>query len=52
MEILSHRNSALLKEHGGTITLGPKWAESLLGCHGYVKRRGTKAALKKKALKC
>ena len=44
--IVSHRNPGLLKEHGGSIDLGRKWAESFLYCHGYVKRKATKAARK------
>ncbi len=44
--IVSHRNPSLLKEHGGPIDLGRKWAESFLFRHGYVKRKATKAARK------
>ena len=44
--IVSNRNPGLLKEHGGSIDLGRKWAESFLFRHGYVKRKATKAAQK------
>ena len=44
--IISHQNPGLLKEHGGSIDLGRKWAESFLFRHGYVKRKATKAARK------
>ena len=40
--IVSHRNPGLLKEHGGSIDLGRKWAESFLFHHGYVKRKALK----------
>ena len=44
--IISHRNAALLKEHGGPLEIGMKWTESFLRRHGYVKRKATKAARK------
>ena len=44
--IVSHKNSGLLKEHGGPIDLGRSWAESFLRRNGYVKRKATKAARK------
>ena len=44
--IVFHRNPALLKEHGGTIDLGCKWAEFFLSRHGDVKRKAKKSARK------
>ena len=37
-EIISHKNSGLLKDHGGHIHLGKLWAESFLTRHGYRKK--------------
>lgn len=44
--IIAHRNPGRLKEYGGTLELGKKWAESFLLRRGYVKRKATKAARK------
>lgn len=44
--IISHKNPSLLKEHGGSIELGRKWAESFLHRRGFVRRKATKAARK------
>ena len=44
--IVSYKNPALLKEHGGPIDIGCCWAESFLQCKSYVKRKATKAARK------
>lgn len=44
--IVSHWNPSLLIDHGGSIDIGRKWAESFLFRHGYVKRKSTKAARK------
>ena len=44
--ILSHKNSGLLKEHGGSICLSSTWAETFLHRIGYVKHKATKAARK------
>ena len=41
--IVSYKNPALLKEHGGPLSLERSWAESVLG---YVKRKAMKAARK------
>lgn len=41
--IVLHWNPALLKDYGGSIDLGCKWAESFLLRHGYTKRKVTKA---------
>ena len=35
-----------MKEHGGSLEIGIKWAESFFKRHGYVKRESTKAAKK------
>lgn len=44
--IISHKKPSLLKEHGGTLELGQKWAESFLQRRGFVRRKATKAARK------
>ena len=44
--IITHKNPGLLKEYGGSVELGKKWAESFLIRRGYVKRKATKAARK------
>ena len=44
--IVSYKNPALLKEHGGPLSLERSWAESFLRRLGYVKRKATKAARK------
>ena len=44
--IIAHRNPGLLKDYGGSLELGKKWAESFLIRRGYVKRKATKAARK------
>ena len=44
--IVSYKYQALLKEHGGPISLERSWAESFLRRLGYVKRKATKAARK------
>ena len=46
MGIVEHNNPSLLCEHGGTIQLGKKWADSLMTRMNYVKRKVTKAARK------
>ena len=43
---ISHKKPSLLKEHGGSLDLGKKWAESFLVRRGFVKRKATKAARK------
>ena len=43
---ISHKRPSLLKEHGGSLDLTKKWAESFLRCRGFVKRKATKAARK------
>ena len=43
---ISHKKPSLLKEHGGSLDLGKKWAESFLVHGGFVKRKATKAARK------
>ena len=37
--IIAHRNPGLLKDYGGSLELGKKWAESFLIRRGYVKRK-------------
>ena len=44
--IVSHKRPSLLREYGGHIELGKKWAESFLQRRGFVKRKATKAARK------
>ena len=44
--IVEHHNPAMLYEHGGTVELGKKWADSLLSRMNFVKRKATKAARK------
>ena len=44
--IVEHHNSAMLREHGGPIELGKKWADSILSRINLVKRKGTKVARK------
>ena len=44
--IIAHKNPGLLKEHGGSLDIGLKWAESFLKRREYVKRKATKAARK------
>ena len=44
--IVEHNNPSLLCEHGGTIQLGKKWADSLMTRMNYAKRKATKAARK------
>ena len=44
--IVEHLQPALLREHGGPVELGRKWAESLMRRMGLVKRKATKAARK------
>ena len=44
--IIAHKNPGLLKDYGGSVELGKKWAESFLLRRGYVKRKATKAARK------
>lgn len=44
--IISHKRPSLLKEYGGSLDLGKKWAESFLHRRGFVKRKATKAARK------
>ena len=44
--IVEYHNPALLHTHGGPVVLGKKWADSLLGRMGLVKRKATKAARK------
>ena len=44
--IISHKKPSLLKEHGGSLELGKKWAESFLQRRGFVRRKATKAARK------
>ena len=44
--IIAHKNPGLLKDYGGSLELGKKWAESFLIRRGYVKRKATKAARK------
>ena len=41
--IVSYKNPALLKEHGGPLDLERPWAESFLRRLGYIKRKATKA---------
>lgn len=41
--IVEHHNPAMLREHGGTVELGKKWADSILS---RIKRKATKAARK------
>lgn len=36
-EIIAHKRPALVKEHGGQLDVGTKWAESFLRRCGYVK---------------
>ena len=43
---ISHKRPSLLKEHGGSLDLTKKWAESFLRHRGFVKRKATKAARK------
>ena len=43
---ISHKRPSLLKEHGGSLDLTKKWAESFLRRRGFVKRKATKAARK------
>ena len=45
-DIVEYHNLALLHTHGGPVVLGKKWADSLLGRMGLVKRKATKAARK------
>ena len=35
-----------LKKNGGHVEFGKAWADSFMHCHGFVKRKGTKAARK------
>ena len=44
--IVEYHNPALLHTHGGPVVLGKKWADSLLGRMGLVKRKATKVARK------
>ena len=44
--IVSYKNPALLKEHGGPLHLERSWAELFLRRLGYVKHKATKAARK------
>ena len=44
--IVEHHNPAMLREHGGTVELGKKWADSILSRMNFVKRKATKAARK------
>ena len=44
--IISHKNPSLLKEYGGHLDLGKKWAQSFLHRRNFVKRKATKAARK------
>ena len=44
--IVEHNNPALLTNHGGTIELTKKWADSILLRMNLVKRKATKAARK------
>ena len=41
-----YKNPGLLKDYGGSLELGKKWAESFLLRRGYAKRKATKAARK------
>ena len=44
--IVEHHNPAMLREHGSTVELGKKWADSILSRMNFVKRKATKAAHK------
>ena len=44
--IIAHKKPGLLKDYGGSIELGKKWAESFLIRKGYVKRKATNGARK------
>jgi hypothetical protein len=44
--IISHKNPSLLKDFGGTLELGKKWAQSFLKRRNLVKRKATKATKK------
>ena len=44
--IAEHHNPAMLREHGGTVELGKKWADSILSRMNFVKRKATEAARK------
>ena len=44
--ITAHKNPALLREHGGPLSISVKWAESFLSQRGYVKRKAMKVARK------
>ena len=44
--IVMHECPAQLKQHGGSIEIGIKWAESFFKRHRYVKHKSTKAAKK------
>ena len=44
--IVEYHNSAILREHGGPIEFGKKWADSILSWKHLVKHKATKAARK------
>lgn len=44
--IISHEKPSLLKEYGGTLDFGKKWAESFLLRRQFVRRKATKTARK------
>ena len=44
--IIAHKKPGLLKDYGGSLEIGGKWAESFLIQMGYVKRKATKAVRK------
>ena len=42
--IISYKKPSLLREHGGHVELGKKWAESFLQRRGFVNGKATKTA--------
>ena len=44
--IVEHNSPSLVREQGGTIELGKKWADILMKLMSFVKRKATKAACK------
>ena len=44
--IISHEIPNLMKEYGGNLDLGKKWAQSFLHCRNFVRKKATKAARK------
>lgn len=44
--VINHEDPTLLRENGGSLEIGKKWAQSVLSRMGYARKKATKAARK------